>query len=101
MNSVTIHETSPFGAKMTSWYELLEEAMRADGEDFHRRVCTLDEAALKIKFDAGHGEPNGQPFTAWGEQWVYFPLAHDGAEWVGHAPRHPCSIAMRHQDQRP
>ena len=29
--------------------------------------------------------------------WVYFPICYDGAEWVGHAPRNPCDIAMEHQ----
>jgi hypothetical protein len=32
---------------MTSWYELLKDTMLEDGEDFNRRVCTLDEEALK------------------------------------------------------
>lgn len=83
--------------EMSSWYELLKEKMEEDGEDFHDRECTLDEAGLKKEFYVGFGLVEGQPFTAWGEYWVYFPLVHDGWESVGHAPRNPWGMAMEHQ----
>ena len=79
------------------WYDMLKAIMEEDGEDFEKRVCTLDEEGLRKKFDAGFGGSEGAPFTAWGEKWVYFPIVYDGAEWVGHAPRNPCDIAMHHQ----
>ncbi len=82
---------------LTSWYELLEEAMERDGENFVKRKCTLSEKELKVKFDNDYGETKGDSFTAWGEHWVYFPLQYDGMEYIGHAPRHPCEIAMDHQ----
>lgn len=82
---------------MTSWYKLLKKAMESDGEDFASAVCTLDEAGLKAEFNDGYGMSNGKPFTAWGANWVYFPIVYDGAEWVGHAPRNPCDISMEHQ----
>ena len=82
---------------MANWYDMLKEAMEKDGEDFTDRNCTMDEAGLKNYFDDGYGYPEGKPFTAWGKKWVYFPLCYDGAEWVGHAPRYPCDIAMDHQ----
>lgn len=82
---------------MSNWYEMLKEAMEEDGEDFEKRVCTLDEENLKREFDSGYGGAEGAPFTAWGEKWVYFPIVYDGAEWVGHAPRNPCDISMEHQ----
>lgn len=80
-----------------NWYNLLKEAMENDGEDFDKRICTLDEAGLRIEFDAWYGPIEGKPFTAWGEKWMYFPLSYDGEEYVGHAPRNPCDIAMEHQ----
>jgi hypothetical protein len=88
------------------WYDLLKQAMEADGENFDARICTLSEEGLRAEFDYW---PNGQefandtkgaPFTAWGERWVYFPLVYDGEEWVGHAPRNPCDIAMDHQGRQ-
>ncbi|OGS95983.1 MAG: hypothetical protein A3H31_03280 [Gallionellales bacterium RIFCSPLOWO2_02_FULL_57_47] len=83
--------------KMESWYDMLQAAMKADGENFDKRTCTLDETSLRKEFDVGYGLPKGEFFTAWGEKWVYFPLCYDGLEWVGHAPRNPCDIAMAHQ----
>jgi hypothetical protein len=81
----------------SSWYDELKLAMRVDGENFDARICTRTEDQLREKFDAGFGGTNGKPFTAWGKDWVYFPLEYDGAESVGHAPRNPCDIAMEHQ----
>jgi hypothetical protein len=81
----------------TSWYDLLKEMMANDGEDFAQRVCTLTEEQLKAVFNNGYGGTEGAAFTAWGEKWVYFPIEYDGSEWVGHAPRNPCDIAMAHQ----
>lgn len=82
---------------MKSWEEMLKEAFKDDGEDFDKMICTLSKDALKKRFDTGYGGTEGEPFTAWGEKWVYFPICYDGAEWVGHAPRNPCDIAMGHQ----
>lgn len=82
---------------MTTWHEQLKDAMERDGEDFAKRICTLDDEALRVDFDDGFGGTEGANFTAWGERWVYFPICYDGAEWVGHAPRNPCDIAMSHQ----
>jgi hypothetical protein len=82
---------------MATWYEMLKDEMKLRGDDFESRICTLDEADLKVAFNVGYGHLNGRPFTAWGENWVYFPLSYDGSESVGSAPRNPCDIAMPHQ----
>lgn len=90
---------------MSSWYDMLKNIMEKDGEDFDKRICTLSEEELKIRFDAGFGggayndDPDdiAKPFTAWGEKWVYFPLQYDGSLRVGHAPRNPCKYSMRPQ----
>ena len=82
---------------MASWYDMLSRAMQQDGEVFETRKCTLDEAALRVEFDDGYGDVEGSAFTAWGETWVYFPICYDGSEYVGHAPRNPCAVAMKHQ----
>ena len=59
--------------------------------------CSATEEEMAVDFDGGYGRTNGKHFTAWGEKYVYFPICCDGAEWVGHAPRNPCDIAMGHQ----
>lgn len=83
--------------RITSWYEMLKEDAESDGEDFDSLVfsCSIEE--LKKPFDSSYGGTEGSPFTAWGKDWVYFPICYDGAEWIGHAPRNPCEISMFHQ----
>ncbi len=82
---------------MSNWYDKLKEAMKADGESFIDRVCTLTDEEMSKPFDDSFGFPEGAAFTAWGERWVYFPLSYDGAESIGHAPRNPCDLSMKHQ----
>ena len=81
----------------TSWREMLQEQCKEDGEDFSALIHTLTEKQLDAKFDDGYGSTEGDKFTAWGKNWVYFPICYDGQEWVGHAPRNPCETAMEHQ----
>jgi hypothetical protein len=83
---------------MESWWDMLQECFKEDGQDFSKMVCTLTDRELKEKFDSGYGGHEGKAFTAWGKAWVYFPIVYDGAEWVGHAPRNPCDISMNHQE---
>ena len=80
-----------------SWNRLLKLEMEMRGENFDERVCTLDEDAMNTEFYDGFGHIQGQPFTAWGKDWVYFPICYDGSEWVGSAPRNPCDISLEHQ----
>jgi hypothetical protein len=60
-------------------------------------ACTISEEQLNKVFDSSYGGTNGIPFTAWSENWVFFPLTYDGSESVGCAPRNPCDISMAHQ----
>jgi len=82
---------------MTSWHELLEEASEEDGESALDLVCTLTPEEMDAEFKVGEGCIQGLPFTAWGKDWVYFPIKYDGQEWVGRAPRNPCDTSMEHQ----
>jgi hypothetical protein len=50
-----------------------------------------------VEFNDGYGSAQGSGFTAWGEKNVYFPVLHDGAEWVGCVPRNPCRHPTDHQ----
>lgn len=78
---------------MTNWNELIKKA--ADGDEI--LACTLTNEELLFRFDNGYGGSEGKPFTAWSEDYVYFPVVYDGAEWVGRAPRNPSNEATPHQ----
>ena len=82
---------------MANWYDMLKEEVEDNGDNFDNLKCTLSEEELKKKFDASYGATEGKPFTAWTENWVYFPICYDGSESVGIAPRNPCDISMGHQ----
>ena len=77
----------------TTWRELLNNELKGD----ELVACTLTEEEMGAEFDNGYGWSEGKPFTAWTEKRVYFPIVYDGAEWVGSAPRNPCSEATNHQ----
>lgn len=82
------------GVEMTTWRKELVKA----GFNFEDlQGCTLTEEGLDKEFDAGYGGENGEPFTAWTSERVYFPCCYDGSEWVGSAPRNPCDEATGHQ----
>lgn len=76
--------------------QYVEKAFANNKEDYSRMVTTLTEEELNKEFDDGSGLPEGEPFTAWGEKYVYFPVVHDGIEWIGSAPRNPCDEKCSH-----
>jgi hypothetical protein len=82
---------------MATWSKMLKEKFEACGDRFEKMETTLSGYELIKPFDDGFGGAEGGSFTAWGEQYVYFPICYDGAEWVGCAPRNPCDIKMEHQ----
>ena len=78
---------------MSTWRGLIETATK--GEPLI--ACTLSDEELDVEFDSGFGLPNGQPFTAWTETRVLFPICYDGAEWVGSVARDPSPESTEHQ----
>jgi hypothetical protein len=78
----------------TTWRKMLREVLPEGETIIH---CTLTPKELDEQFDGGYGLTEGRPFTAWSENWVFFPIGYDGAEKVGKAPRNPCNIKMSHQ----
>lgn len=76
-----------------NWNDMILEC--ADGDEII--ACTLTEEELNRKFDSSFGLTNGKPFTAWSENYVYFPVVYDGSESVGRTPRNPCDEATEHQ----
>lgn len=81
---------------MTTWEKELREAFKDSGDDFTKMKSTLSKDELQKKFDCGFGGSKGEPFTAWGKKYVYFPVVYDGAEWVSYAPRNPCKEVTPH-----
>ena len=81
---------------MTTWRKLISEAIE-DDQLGKLIACTLSDEELDVEFYDGFGTVEGAPFTAWTELYVLFPLKYDGSEGVGHAPRDPCNVAMKHQ----
>ena len=77
---------------MANWKEKLDEECGND----KIIACTLTDKELIVDFNDGFGRSEGEPFTAWGEKYVYFPVVYDGAEWIGKAPRNPCDEATDH-----
>jgi hypothetical protein len=55
-----------------------------------------NEDVLDIKFDAGYGGSEGPPVLIWTEEYVYFPVVYDGAEWLDRAPRNPRAEGQPH-----
>lgn len=82
---------------MTSWRAELADAMEMAEDAGPIIACTLDDEGLDEPFDSGWGGIQGEAFTAWTRGRVYFPVCYDGSEWVGSAPRHPCSETTKHQ----
>lgn len=80
-----------------NWYDDLKKAMETRGDDFSAKVCTLTDEQLKQTYPDTNFYSYCQAFTAWGENWVYFPVGYDGYVWVGAVPRNPCETATEPQ----
>ena len=82
---------------MTNWKELIEYDMKFHNETFDDVVeCTLTEEQLMKQFDCGYGGTEGEPFTVWTTNRVYFPICYDGAEWVESVSRNPDGKSTHH-----
>ena len=83
---------------MRTWAKLLQDEMKERGETLaDLESNTLSIAAMEVEFDASYGCKEGVPFTAWTAKTVYFPVCHDGSEWVGSVSRHPDGKPTPHQ----
>jgi hypothetical protein len=80
-----------------TWYNELKKQCEEDGENFHELICYPKVETLWEELNTKENAPSGKPFTAWGKNWIYFPLVYGGIEFIGKAPRNPCNIAMEHQ----
>jgi len=80
-----------------SWKQLIVEEMKLRGDTWENLVgTTLTTKGMNKKFYVGHGIEEGEPFTLWTKDRVYFPVCYDGAESVGSVPRNPCDEVTFH-----
>lgn len=83
--------------KSTTWRDELRSEMAEQGESFDDvEACTLSPEQLDAEFDDGFGGTQGEPFTVWTRNRVYFPVCYDGAEWVGSVARNPDGKPTQH-----
>ena len=93
---IPYHPDGPKEPKMRSfysWRELLLEACAGD------KIVgsTLTNEEMDESFYPGYGSCEGSAFTAWSDDYVYFPICYDGSEWVGRAPRNISNEKCAHQ----
>jgi hypothetical protein len=81
---------------MTTWDALLAEAMEVANDPGPVAAKAPDEAAFQVEFDDGYGSSEGLDVLAWTDVRVYFPVVHDGAEYLGSAPRNPQMEGQSH-----
>lgn len=58
---------------------------------------TLSEQQMDKEFHCGYGSPEGEPFTIWTKNRIYFPIQYDGLEWVSSVARHPDGKPTEHK----
>lgn len=82
---------------MATWRQLIEEKLHITGDKIEDLDFAIEPGELDREFDDGFGSEQGAPFTAWSENYVYFPICYDGSEWVGVVYRNPNGKKMFHQ----
>jgi len=81
---------------VTTWRQEFIEAFEETNDNFDNLVCTLTDEELDIEFNNGFGVEEGKPFTAWSENFVYFPVRYDGSEWIAWVSRNPDNKPTAH-----
>lgn len=78
--------------EIDTWRKGIEKTAQRNGDRFEDLVHTLSEEELDYDLDDRYGPS----FTAWSENFVYFPARYDGRQWVESVPRNPCGIKTKH-----
>jgi len=91
---------------MVTWKDMIDKEMQRNDDSWENLVqanisqndcCCSDQedydellvASFDRGFDSGFGTSEGDYFTVWTHDWVYFPVVYDGAEWASSVPRWP------------
>lgn len=73
---------------MANWRTMLNKHLERLGiMDQPIIVCDGD---FDREFYDGYGGSEGDPFTVWTEDYVFFPTVYDRAEWISYVRRNPC-----------
>jgi len=82
---------------MVTWRTLIAEEMSLHDEPWEDIIaCAPKEIDWDKEFYDGYGSCEGQPFTVWTKERVYFPTCYDGSEDVASVPRNPCNKVTEH-----
>lgn len=82
---------------VTTWKEELTNELLNNNEKLKDIIHnTLTDEQMLEEFDDGFGGSEGDAFTAWSKNFVYFPVVYDGSEWVSSVSRNPCDVATEH-----
>ncbi|WP_299501362.1 hypothetical protein [uncultured Roseobacter sp.] len=81
---------------MATWKNLLDSEREHVGDQSRIIAVAPAELDWDRNFDDGFGDEYGQPFCAWTERRVYFPISYDGKEWIGSVSRAPDGKPLRH-----
>lgn len=83
---------------ITNWKTMIEEEMERYKDSFDNVVsCTLSDEELLVDFDSDYGAEEGESFTLWTKNRVYFSHSYDGSEFVSSVSRHPTNIPFVHK----
>lgn len=75
--------------ELTTWRTLLELALSRTGDKFKDLTISLSDEELDREFDSSFGAQEGQDFTAYSKDWVYFNYEYDGSDFIINVPRNP------------
>lgn len=81
---------------MTTWRTHLAEEMTSHSDPGPVLAVAPDWPVLDVVFDDEYGPGTGPPVLAWTAARVYFPVVAETGEWVGSAPRYPCTEGQHH-----
>jgi hypothetical protein len=83
---------------MVRWRDLIIVCMGDNGESWKDVVdyAPSDGKWLDYLFDDTYGFIEGESFTLWTKERVYFPMVFDGSEWVASVSRNPDKKATKH-----
>jgi len=80
-----------------NWRKEITDTMNSNNDSWENvDECTLSEEELDREFDPDYGGTEGEPFTVWTKDYIYFPVCYDGSEWATSISRHPNGKATGH-----
>ena len=82
---------------MITWEKVLRKTTDSTGDSFEGLITTLTPEEMNKPFDkVCLSNIQGEPITAWGEKYVYFPVQCNKKRGLVRAPRNPCDEATKH-----